>query len=171
MRHSVAETNLYKKIFYEKLMVVLNAHKKEQEKQRKDLYSQLILIDRTSPKWKSEALLFSIVSSFYPDAIYQYQPDWLDMQSLDIYVPSLSIGIEYQGVQHYKPIEHFGGEEHFLRQQENDRKKKQLCKEHDVELIEWHYSKEITEDEVRKALNISSDVISQKIENPLSLKA
>lgn len=161
-RHSVAETNLYKKIFYEKLMVVLNAHKKEQEKQRKDLYSRLILLDRTSPKWKTEALLFSLVSGFYPDAIYQYRPDWLDMQSLDIYIPSLYAGIEYQGVQHYKAIEHFGGEEHFLQQQENDRKKKQLCKDNGVILIEWPYSKEVTEEEVRKVLNINADVIPQK---------
>lgn len=135
---------------------------KKQTKKRSEVYSQLILQGQTSPKWKSEAQLFVIISSFYPDAVYQYRPDWLYKQSIDIYIPSLLIGIEYQGVQHYKPIEHFGGEEHFLQQQENDRKKKQLCKDNGVILIEWPYSKEVTEEEVRKVLNINADVIPQK---------
>ena len=134
----------------------------KQTKKRSEVYSQLILQGQTSPKWKSEAQLFVIISSFYPDAVYQYRPNWLNKQSIDIYIPSLLIGIEYQGVQHYKPIEHFGGEEHFQQQQENDRKKKQLCIDNGVILIEWPYSKEITEAEVRKVLNINADVIPKK---------
>ena len=135
---------------------------KKQTKKRSEVYSQLILHGQTSPKWKSEAQLFVIISSFYPDAVYQYRPNWLNKQSIDIYIPSLLIGIEYQGVQHYKPIEHFGGEEHFQQQQENDRKKKQLCIDNGVILIEWPYSKEVTEAEVRKELNINADVIPKK---------
>lgn len=146
-------------------------YSKKQTKKRSEVYSQLILQGQTSPKWKSEAQLFVIVSSFYPDAIYQYRPDWLHMQSLDIFIPSLSLGIEYQGVQHYEPIEHFGGVEHFIQQQENDQKKKQLCQENGVNLIEWPYSKEVTETEVRKALNISDDVMPQKSDNVSYIKA
>ena len=67
------------------------------------------------------------------------------MQSIDIFIPSIFIGIEYQGVQHYKPIEHFGGEEHFRHQQENDRKKKELCSKNGVTLIEWPYTENISE--------------------------
>lgn len=99
-------------------------HKLEQRKQRDQIYADLILLDKTSPKWKSEAQLFSLVSNKYPDAVYQYRVEWLGMQLLDIYIPSISVGIEFQGVQHYKPIEHFGGEEHFKQQQANDKRKK-----------------------------------------------
>ena len=142
----------------------------KQTKKRSEVYSQLILQGQTSPKWKSEAQLFVIISSFYPNAVYQYRPDWLYKQSIDIYIPSLSIGIEYQGVQHYKPIEHFGGEKHFLHQQENDLKKKQLCEENGVTLIEWPYHREVSETEVRKALNISQDIIPQRNNSPLYIK-
>lgn len=128
-------------------------YSKEQTKKRTQLYSQLILQGHTSPKWKSEAQLFALVTSLYPDAIYQYRTDWLHMQSIDIYIPSLSIGIEYQGVQHYKSIEHFGGEEHFKQQQENDQKKKVLCAENGVQLIEWPYTEAITEDNLKKHLD------------------
>lgn len=144
-RLSATETPVFKKDFNTKLMEILNTHKKEQERQRAELYSQLVLNERTTPKWKSEALLFSVVSSIYNDAIYQYRADWLGMQSIDIYIPSLVIGIEYQGVQHYKPVAYFGGEEHFMQQQENDKKKRTLCKQNGIRLIEWPYNREINE--------------------------
>lgn len=128
-------------------------HKLKQGKKRAEVYSQLVLEKRTSPKWKSEAQLFTLVSSIYPDAIYQYHVEWLGMQSLDIFIPSLSIGIEYQGKQHYTPIEHFGGEKHFEKQQENDRRKKKLCSENGVRLIEWPYQEQITEENLMAMLS------------------
>lgn len=152
-RYSVTETRQFGALFYKELMEVLNAHKEEQKQKRTDLYSQLILLDRTSPKWKSEAQLFSLISGLYSDAIYQYRTEWLGMQSLDVYIPSLSVGIEYQGIQHYKPIEHFGGQEHFEQQQSNDKKKKALCKKHGVKLIAWPYTEAITETNLRKYLD------------------
>lgn len=56
-----------------------------------------------------EFLLFSLVHDSYGDAIYQYRTQWLGAQSLDVFIPSLNIGIEYQGRQHYEAIEYFGG--------------------------------------------------------------
>lgn len=127
-------------------------YSKEQTKKRTEVYSQLILQGKTSPKWKCEAQLFALVAGLYPDAIYQYRSNWLHMQSLDIFIPSISVGIEYQGVQHYKPIEHFGGEEHFKQQQENDKRKRVLCEKNGVKLIEWPYDEEITETNLHKYL-------------------
>jgi len=46
---------------------------------------------------------------------------------LDFYIPEYNIGIECQGLQHYKPVEVFGGEEQFLKRLELDKKKKELC--------------------------------------------
>ena len=136
-------------------------YSKEQTKKRSEVYSQLILQGQTSPKWKSEAQLYALVSSLYPDAIYQYRCEWLHMQSLDIFVPSLSIGIEYQGIQHYKPIEHFGGEDHFKQQQDNDRKKRELCKQNGVKLIEWAYDQDISEAKLIEYIGDSKSLKSQ----------
>jgi hypothetical protein len=134
---------------YQKLT---EAYGKEQTKKRTEIYSQLILQGQTSPKWKSEAQLFALVSSVYPDAIYQYRADWLRMQSLDIFIPSISTGIEYQGIQHYKPVEVFGGENHFKQQQDNDKKKRDLCKKNGVTLIEWPYNEKISKINLEKIL-------------------
>ncbi len=140
------------KVFHEYQALTV-ANSKEQTRRRTEIYSQLILQGQTSPKWKSEAQLFSLVSSIYPDAIYQYRTDWLGMQSLDIFIPSLSVGIEYQGKQHYSPIEHFGGEEHFKQQQENDKRKKMLCNKNGVILIDWPYTEGITATNLTKFLS------------------
>ena len=146
-------TESHKFEMFKSIEKILYEHKNEDKMKRREIYSQLVQQGLSSPKWKSEAQLFSLVASLYPDAIYQYHPIWLGMQSLDIYIPSLSVGIEYQGIQHYKPIEHFGGEKHFLHRQANDQKKRELCAKNGVKLIEWMYTDAITEENLKKYLN------------------
>lgn len=47
--------------------------------------------------------------------------------------------IEYQGQQHFKPSELFGGEEEFFKRQRYDNKKRQYCLKHNIKLIEIPY--------------------------------
>ena len=47
--------------------------------------------------------------------------------------------IEYQGQQHYEPIEYFGGIEKFKQQQINDNLKKEYCQNNNIKLIEIPY--------------------------------
>lgn len=96
-----------------------------------------------APTWKSEFSLFLLTEEYFDDVIYQYRTGWLGMQSLDIFIPSVNVGIEYQGKQHYEPVEFFGGIERFLEGQARDEKKRALCKEHGVTLIEWPYTVEV----------------------------
>jgi len=43
--------------------------------------------------------------------------------------------VEYQGEQHKKPVEYFGGEEAFADQQERDKRKRALSRENGVSLF------------------------------------
>ena len=104
------------------------------------------------PKWKNELSLFQKVRKRYPDTLYQYRPEWLGRQSLDLYIPSLRTAIEFQGIQHYHPVPFFGGEEALQHRQELDRQKKQLCRENQVRLIEWPYDKPPTEGNIQELL-------------------
>ncbi|MBO5521727.1 MAG: hypothetical protein J5973_08650, partial [Eubacterium sp.] len=88
------------------------------------------------PKWKHELSLFHAIKKKYPDTLYQYRPEWLGRQSLDLYIPSLHTAIEYQGIQHYLPIEFFGGQDALTKRQELDQQKKDLCRSNQVRLIE-----------------------------------
>jgi len=47
--------------------------------------------------------------------------------------------IEYNGLQHYKPIEFFGGNKSFLRQCKRDCEVQEYCKLNNIELLEISY--------------------------------
>ena len=57
----------------------------------------------------------------------------------DFYIPKYNILIEYNGEQHYRPIDYFGGEKQFEIQQEHDRRKRQYAKDHSINLLEIAY--------------------------------
>lgn len=59
--------------------------------------------------------------------------------SYDFYIPELRLLIEYQGEQHYKPVDIFGGEEHFLFQQKSDQSKREYAKSNGYILLEIPY--------------------------------
>lgn len=114
--------------------------------QRDYIYSDLIANGKVSSKWKSEAQLFSITKEFFKDAIFQYRSDWLDRQSLDIYIPSIKVAIEYQGRQHYEPVDFFGGKSGFESLKERDERKIKLCHENGIKLVEWSYTLNINKE-------------------------
>lgn len=117
---------------------------KEMKEKYQEIKQKLILEGIIKTTWISELELFKLVFKYYPTSIYQYRVKWLGAQSLDIYIPELKTAIEYQGIQHYEPIEHFGGEESFKYRKMLDEQKAQLCKKHGVRLIEWKYNEKIS---------------------------
>ena len=58
----------------------------------------------------------------------------------DFKVVDKPILIEFQGLQHYQPVEHFGGEEQFKIQKIHDELKRNYCKAHNFKLIEVPYN-------------------------------
>lgn len=58
---------------------------------------------------------------------------------IDFYLPDQNIFIEYNGIQHYKPIDFFGGQEQFNKQQNRDQYIRSYCKNNNIALIEFSY--------------------------------
>ena len=87
-------------------------------------------------QWTSETILYQLIESNCPEyKLYRhYRPDFLNGLELDVYIQEPMIGIEYQGIQYYEPIEHWGGEEALRERQERDGTKRQLCGDVGVEL-------------------------------------
>lgn len=63
----------------------------------------------------------------------------------DFYLPELNTCIEYNGIQHYKPIEYFGGLESFEYQIIRDKIKNEYCLNNNIHLIIIKYNEDILE--------------------------
>jgi hypothetical protein len=104
-------------------------------------------------KWINEFKLYMLIRRKFPDTIFQYKSEWLGNQSLDIFIPSIQIAFEYQGIQHFQPIEFFGGEEALLKRRILDKSKVRKCKSNKILLLFWNYDEEVNELNLTKKLN------------------
>lgn len=59
--------------------------------------------------------------------------------SFDFYLPDYNTLIEYQGRQHYEPVEYFGGEEQLQKQKDNDKAKAIFCENNNYNLVAIPY--------------------------------
>ncbi len=57
----------------------------------------------------------------------------------DFYLPNHNLCIEYDGRQHYKPIEKWGGNNYLIEIQKNDQIKNEFCKENNINLLRISY--------------------------------
>ena len=92
--------------------------------------------------------------------IYQHRPFFLRSEqgqmSYDVFITKLNVAIEYQGKQHFEAVEIFGGQEHFEKQVERDKLKKELSEKNGVKLVYINYDEDI-----------STDLIKEKVERAL----
>ncbi|MGO9613046.1 MAG: hypothetical protein ACLPX5_08425 [Dissulfurispiraceae bacterium] len=107
--------------------------------------------------WINQTFLLRCVETALPgiEILHEASPAWLKGQRLDIYIPSLKCAIEYQGEQHYLPLEHLGGEQGLKDRQEMDERKVCTCIKEGVMLIEWRYNEKISPEIVVAKLKAS----------------
>ena len=61
----------------------------------------------------------------------------------DFYLPGKNICIEYNGIQHYKMVEYFGGVDNFIKGQKRDKIKEQFCINNKIQLVIIKYNDNI----------------------------
>ncbi len=94
---------------------------------------------------KGETIINRILKSL--NIKYEVQKTFDDLTdkinlSYDFYVPDQNILIEYQGQQHYEPIDYFGGSRRFKYQQKHDKIKADYAKTHNYKLIAVPYTED-----------------------------
>jgi len=96
-----------------------------------------INIPRIGEGWVSEADLYYALRDALGglEVVHHARPDWLGKQHIDIFLPSLSVALEFQGQQHDEPVDYFGGEEAFKQTRARDAKKKRECTKNGIRLI------------------------------------
>ncbi len=108
-------------------------------------------------KWKSEELVYNMTKKIYRQfkVIYQHRPFFLrnpqgGQMSYDVYISELKVAIEYQGKQHFEPVDFFGGEDSYEKTVERDKIKQELSKRNGVKLVYINYWEEITPQLIRE---------------------
>lgn len=64
----------------------------------------------------------------------------------DFYLPDYNCCIEYDGKQHYEPVEYFGGEEYLAYTQMHDAVKNQYCADNNIKLLRIPYFANVEEE-------------------------
>jgi len=115
---------------------------------------------------KTQKLLMKILGEVFnqPKIYYNHKDfDWLkykQQQEIDIWIPKLKLAIEYDGEQHFGPVQ-FGGismekaKENYKNQKKLDANKNKLIKQHKSEIkyfIRFPYTMKITEENIIKIL-------------------
>ena len=105
-------------------------------------------------KWVNEKLLYNIVKSLFPNytVLFHFRAEWLENLELDIFIKEISVGIEYQGIQHYEAIKHWSGEKGLKHRQYNDMRKKTLCQNMGVKILYFDYTENISLSYVEKKI-------------------
>lgn len=95
-------------------------------------------LSRNTIKWQSEQYLLEKIQLEFSHLIVigQGSPKWLEGQRFDIWIPEISAAIEYNGSQHYEPVDFFGGEEGFRETQKRDENKRAKCEVNGTSLLE-----------------------------------
>ena len=92
---------------------------------------------------------------------HQVKFDWLGDKSLDFFIEDLNIAIECHGLQHFKPIKYYGGEESFKKQVHRDTEKFKLCQEHNIKILYFTNQKQIKDYSLGKLIYNTDDLLKE----------
>lgn len=98
--------------------------------------------------WVNETLIFKLVKEILPksEVIQHYRGSELEGLEIDVFIKDKKIGFEYNGIQHYKPIKHFGGKKSLENVKLRDKKKLDICKKLGIHLHVIKYDEKISKE-------------------------
>lgn len=130
-----------KKKFFEYKLLNEEIDDEDLERRTNNLTREELGFRKIGERFVSETELYRITKSIFSNnkVIHHYRAKWLEGQEIDIFVPHLNLAIEYDGIQHFKPIKAWGGEEGLKMNIERDKIKEEKCKENNVTLIRFSY--------------------------------
>jgi len=145
-RHELSQrNNPFCKVLFEEIRVL----EKELIKEERKLDKQIENITREEFGFRkvgegniSESILANIIQMIFIEQriIRNIRPKILEGLEIDIFLPDINLGFEYQGQQHFHPIKAWGGEKALQDVQDRDKRKRELCKLNNIILIDIDYT-------------------------------
>ena len=103
---------------------------------------------KTPPEISGESIGENKIKKFLTEKNINYEPQYSFSSCknkvklrYDFYLPKYNILIEYDGIQHFKPVDFFGGEKTFKETLKSDNLKNLYAKKNNVPLLRISYSK------------------------------
>jgi len=126
----------YSKVIYKnafsKIQIICPEHGKFEQTASVHLNGSGCPVCRSS---KGEREIIKILEQYRISYIHQKKfDDCKNITNLifDFYIPDINLCIEYNGIQHYKPINHFGGVQGLKNTKMRDNIKKEYCKSNQI---------------------------------------
>lgn len=103
---------------------------------------------------------------------YELQKGYEDLKNngsylrFDFYIPDCNLLIEYDGVQHFKPVAYFGGDKKLASQQRRDKQKTEYAEENHINLLRVNYlmtEKSIEQHIVNKVNQCKAEALSDRV--------
>ncbi len=121
-------------------------NKKSREKYNDDYENDLNINKKKDSKGEIECR--NVLEKIFNKSFTKTRPDFLKNEitggynlEIDCYNDELKIGVEYNGIQHYKYIPYFHrNKEAFYNQKYRDELKRRMCKDNGIYLIEVPYT-------------------------------
>lgn len=109
---------------------------------------------------KLELYLENQLTEIYPELLIDFNKKDAINSELDIYIPSLKLAFELNGIYHYEPIH---GQSKLIKTQNNDNRKFQACAEQEISLciIDTSNQKYFKENTSKEFLNIIIKIINE----------
>jgi hypothetical protein len=127
----------------------------------------IVGVPQIGEKFVSETILYKTIAYLLKghEVIHHYRADWLVRQELDIFVPSLNLAVEYQGEQHFIPIDAWGGNDAFEKTQQRDEAKRRRCESKGVKLLYFDHTMELSEKFVARRIE---EILDEKVAKKLA---
>ena len=115
---------------------------------------------RIGEKWVSETALYKLIRALCGDrfeVIHHARPKFLVTLEYDVYIPEIKLAFEYDGVQHERAVEFFGGEDAHKKTRERDKQKDRLSRENDIKLV--RIKDNVTDQKIADIITEQEDLI------------
>jgi protein-arginine kinase activator protein McsA/very-short-patch-repair endonuclease len=125
---------------YSKIEIICPEHGSFHQRTINHLYLNQGCPRCNSSKGENYIRNYLLENSF--SVLEQYSFRELPNLRFDFYLEDYNLAIEYDGIQHFEAIEHFGGEEAFASGKERDEIKNKYCKDNNIYLLRipyWEY--------------------------------
>lgn len=108
---------------------------------------------------KAQSKLQKAILTKLPELELEWEasPEWLGKMRFDLYSSKYNFEIEHHGIQHYQPIELFGGEKAFQERLKADALKTKLCNDNNCKQFIMKY--DYTEEDLDELINNIKQII------------